>query len=150
MVGLLVLLTAESNRQTAGSSTPSPQGTCDTPTACQRAAKTALESEMARVGKDCPAVRNTIEENTCLAAALQATERNLLDFLDALEGIVGRRAVEASQRAWRTYRTTQCDAIADFYQKGTIAPSAWARCEIDLARSRMRELDGLFDGPLHH
>jgi hypothetical protein len=43
---------------------------------------------MARVGKDCLAVPNTIDENTCKAAALRATERNLLDFLDAREGIV--------------------------------------------------------------
>ena len=148
VVGLLVGCTAQQNRsaRTAGDSRPG----CGKPTECQRAAKMAFDAEMARNGKDCLGVTTTTDENDCQVEALRATERNFAAFLDALEGLVGRSPVEASQQAWLNYRAKQCDAIFDFFTPGTIGPSARTRCKINLTRSRMRDLDELFESTLHH
>ena len=117
---------------------------------CQKAAKAAFDKEMARVGKDCTQVRNQRDENDCQSDAAGATERNFAAFYKALEGIIGNAALSDSQQAWLDYRKKQCDAVFDFWSPGTIAPSAELRCEIELTRSRMRDLDSLYETPLHH
>ena len=117
---------------------------------CQTTANAAFEAEGARAGKDCPGVTNQREENACEGAAADTTERNLSTFYNALEGIVGSAPVRESQRAWLNYRKTQCIAVFTFWRRGTIAPSAESRCQIALARSRMRDLESLFEVPLHH
>jgi uncharacterized protein YecT (DUF1311 family) len=63
---------------------------------------------------------------------------------------VGPDAIAGSETAWLRYREKQCQAVFEFYRPGTIASAAQARCEIRLAESRMRDLNELFDGPLHH
>ena len=146
-VGLLAGCSPSKPSADAGRESPP---TCAPATQCQRAARTAFDEEMAREGKDCVGVANTVDENNCQAEALRLTERNFATFVSALEGLVGRSTLVASQRAWLSYRTSQCDAIFDFFSRATIAPSAQTRCTIDLTRSRMRDLDGLFEGTLHH
>jgi uncharacterized protein YecT (DUF1311 family) len=123
---------------------------CGRPIECQKTAKAAFDAEMARVGKDCTNFGSQQADDSCQGEAEAATERNFRAFYSALEGIVGSSALQDSQQAWLDYRKKQCDAVFDFWRPGTIAPSAKVRCEIDLTRSRMRDLDSLFDTPLHH
>ena len=127
-----------------------PQPRCASPVECQKAANAAFAAEQARVGKDCISAHNQREDTACALDAADTTERNLSSFYTALQGIVGSDALRDSQRAWLNYRKKQCDAIYAFFKGGTIAPSARTRCEIELARSRMRDLDELFDVQLHH
>jgi uncharacterized protein YecT (DUF1311 family) len=127
-----------------------PQAPCSRPAECRRRARMAFDSEMARVGKECVGIKTQHDDTMCQGEAAAATDRNLTVFVDALEGIVGTGALRASQQAWSSYRKAQCDAVFDFFHAGTIAPSARARCDIELARSRMRDLNVLYDGPLHH
>ena len=61
-----------------------------------------------------------------------------------------RLALRDSQQAWLNYRQKQCEAVFDFWRSGTVAPSAELRCKIELTRSRMRDLDSLYEMPLHH
>ncbi|HEY2378982.1 MAG TPA: lysozyme inhibitor LprI family protein [Gemmatimonadaceae bacterium] len=93
---------------------------------------------------------NQREETACVGAALDTTERNFGAFYGALENFVGGDAVRGAQTMWLDYRKKQCEGIFNFFRRGTIAPSARIRCEIALTRSRMRDLDALFDVQLHH
>ena len=126
------------------------QPRCPSTLECQKAANAAFAAEQARVGKDCLDARNQREDTACELAAAATTELNLISFYAALQGIVGSDALRGSQQAWLNYRKRQCAAIYDFFKGGTIAPSAQSRCEIELARSRMRDLEALFDVQLHH
>lgn len=116
---------------------------------CQKAAKAAFETEMARIGKDCAKAKTQRDENICQSDAATATERNFDAFYRSLENIVGSGRLRESQQAWVDYRNKQCDAIFEFWRPGTVAPSAEMRCKIELMRSRMRDLDSLYETPLH-
>lgn len=135
---------------TAAASTRPQQRTCITAVACQRVAKSAFDAEMARVGVDCPTAQSQREENACQQAAERRTTRNYAAFASAVESVVGDTAWHKADQAWTSYRKSQCDAVFDFYRPGTIAPSARSRCMMELTRSRMRDLNTLFDTPLHH
>jgi uncharacterized protein YecT (DUF1311 family) len=89
------------------------------------------------------------EEDECEGRASDVTERHFAAFASALEGIIGAAALHDSEQAWMAYRAKQCDAIADFF-RGSIARSARSRCFISLTRSHMRDLDELYETPLHH
>ena len=148
---LLIFLAGGSSQKKKPDSTPqSKVPTCGHAIECQKAARAAFDAETARIGKDCLDVTNQRDDNICLDKAAAATERNFAGFYSALEGIVGSAGLRDSQQAWADYRKKQCDAIFDFWRAGTIAPSASLRCDIELTRSRMRDLEGLYDVPLHH
>ncbi|HEY7393300.1 MAG TPA: lysozyme inhibitor LprI family protein [Gemmatimonadaceae bacterium] len=148
LVGLCSLLVVAASLQSQVRRAGQPR--CGTPLDCQKTADAAFKAEEARVGKDCAGASNQHEENICLSEAADKTERNLSTFYTALEGIVGSAPLRESQGAWVNYRKTQCDAIFTWYKRGTIAPSAQLSCQIALARSRMRDLESLFDTALHH
>ena len=125
-----------------GSADRESKASCGSAIECQRTANAAFGAEMARVGTDCTNVRNQREEDSC--------ERNFSVFYSALESIVGSDALYDSEQAWLDYRKKQCVAVFDFFRPGTIAPSAALRCKVELTRSRMRDLDSLFETALHH
>ncbi|HEV2616722.1 MAG TPA: lysozyme inhibitor LprI family protein [Candidatus Acidoferrales bacterium] len=151
-VSLFLILsgtTLSQKRQTSDAGLQKSTG-CSSTIECQKVAKVAFDAEMARIGKDCKNVMSQREEDSCQSDAAAATERNFSNFYNALEGIVGNKVLNESEPAWLNYRKKQCDAILGFFQPGTIAPSAALRCKIELTRSRMRDLDSLFETPLHH
>jgi uncharacterized protein YecT (DUF1311 family) len=147
---LLVVMSRPSRAGTIHDATRAAQPRCSTPLECQKAANAAFRAEAARIGKDCRGARNQREATGCERQAADTTERNLSDFYTALEGIVGSEPLSGPQETWLAYRRKQCDAIFTFFGRGSIAPSAQIRCEIALARSRMRDLEELFDVQLHH
>jgi uncharacterized protein YecT (DUF1311 family) len=53
------------------------------------------------------------------------------------------------EQAWHKYRDQACQAGRDQMGGGTAAPSTEMRCEIELARSHMRELDSIYWMQLH-
>lgn len=133
-----------------GSAARESKASCGSAIECQRTANAAFGAEMARVGRDCTNVRNQREEDSCESEAAAGTERNFSVFYSALESIVGSDALDDSEQAWLDYRKKQCVAVFDFFRPGTIAPSAALRCKVELTRSRMRDLDSLFETALHH
>lgn len=148
---LLVLsATGSSRKTTTDAEKPTSRPGCGEAIECQKAAKVAFDAEMLRIGKDCTKVKTQRDENICQSDAETATERNFDAFYGALESIVGGGRLRDSQQAWVDYRNRQCDAIFEFWRSGTIAPSAEMRCKIELMRSRMRDLDSLYETPLHH
>jgi uncharacterized protein YecT (DUF1311 family) len=121
----------------------------------QRVAQTAYDTEIAREGRDCLNAQNTYDENVCLKSAVATTQTNFAAFYAALSELLtpdssNVQVLDESETAWTMYQGKACDAIDHFFRDGTIAPSATMRCVIRLTRSRMRDLNMLYDPPLHH
>ncbi|HWC17432.1 MAG TPA: lysozyme inhibitor LprI family protein [Terriglobales bacterium] len=119
----------------------------------QKAAKSSLDAELSREGHDCPGVKTTLEENGCIVGIWEQTQKSLNSFFSALTDLLpasdAHKLAEA-QKAWLSYRELSCNAIDNFYVGGTIRLSVATRCRIELSRSRMRDLDDLYNTVLHH
>jgi uncharacterized protein YecT (DUF1311 family) len=120
----------------------------------QKAAQAALNSQESKEGKDCPGADTAYAANMCLGKVSEETQKdfdqfykNLLALLD--DAASAQEKLEQAQDQWEQYRTKTCDAIDELYKGGTIRPSANMECYIKLARSRMRDLDYLYNGALH-
>jgi uncharacterized protein YecT (DUF1311 family) len=138
----------------------------------QAQAKAAYESEMAREkAGDCPNADNTRAIVGCLADEIATTTANFkaftgairsvlsLEGADAKDTILGPtgqtpsreevlRAFDDAASAWDKYSKAQCDAIYGLYRGGTYTKVAGASCELLLLRSRMREMDRLYNDAL--
>jgi uncharacterized protein YecT (DUF1311 family) len=125
----------------------------------QRIADLAYEAEMTREGSgDCPDALTLGDRNVCLNDARVETYKNYDTFFNALrEALIetspndaNALALDGTERGWEKYRVTQCDAMVQVYDVGTIKhpgstePSAQTRCLILLTRSRMRDLKQLY------
>ena len=121
----------------------------------RKLAEEAYAREMAQEGHDCQNAPNQREENECIESARQTAEN---DFNLYYKGLALALTPDPSnvtrlneaQARWVEYRDKTCAAIREFYRGGSIQGSATARCEIGLTRSRMRDLETLYETPLHH
>lgn len=143
----------------------------------QQQAKAAFDREMARQkAGDCPHARSTYDENLCLGKAIHTTLANYQSFSGALRSLLGQKnpmmgaslgdmigptgkpltaeqmtkEFDQVEAGWETYRKAQCSAAYDFFKGGTIAPSMGELCELKLIRSRMADLNSIYDMALHH
>jgi uncharacterized protein YecT (DUF1311 family) len=121
----------------------------------QKDAQAALLSQTSKEGKDCPGADTTYAANICLGKVSEATQKdfdafykNLLALMDDSEDS-GQEKLEEAQDQWEQYRTKTCDAVDEMNKGGSIRPSTNMECYIRLARSRMRDLDYLYNGALH-
>jgi uncharacterized protein YecT (DUF1311 family) len=120
----------------------------------QNTARAALQSEMVQEGKDCPDAKSQFALNICIEQVWGASQRDFNIFYENLFSLLApdptnQKALQTAQEQWLTYRALSCAAIDDLYRGGTIRPSAVTRCEIQLTRSRMRDLDSLYQTVLH-
>ena len=125
------------------------------PASYQNRAATALQFETGQIGKDCRDAKNTLESNSCLSAVVEKTKSNFRVFYESLHSLLNpdpdaARQLETSQAQWEKYSTSACDAIDAFYRSGSIRASAVTACHIQLTRSRMHDLDVLYNTTLHH
>ncbi len=123
-----------------------------TPAEHQRSAKAALQAELAAEGKDCPSAQTTYDENICIGAVAETTSTRFNTFYGALAALLeadDRKLLDDAQAQWQIYRQKTCNAVDHLYRAGTIRASADVRCEIELTRSRMRDLDSLYASVLH-
>ncbi|MGA8598340.1 MAG: lysozyme inhibitor LprI family protein [Bryobacteraceae bacterium] len=124
------------------------------PGSYQKKAEAALRFEVARIGKDCPAARTTIEENNCIVGVEQQTRENFQVFYDSLRLLLGPKSEAAiqldnSQSQWEKYSKEACDAVDSLYRRGSIRLSAVETCKVPLMRSRMQDLNALYITTLH-
>jgi uncharacterized protein YecT (DUF1311 family) len=71
--------------------------------------------------------------------------------LKALVGsVAGRQSLDDAQSEWLAYRQKTCGAIELFFAGGSGQAGFVARCQIQLTRSRMKDLDAIYNFPLHH
>lgn len=143
----------------------------------QQQAKAAFDREMARQkAGDCLHARSTYDENICLGKAIHATLANYQSFSGALRSLLDQKnpmmgaglgdmigptgkpltaeqmtkEFDQVEAEWETYRKTQCSAAYDLFKGGTIASVMGGRCELKLIRSRMADLNYIYDMTLHH
>lgn len=143
----------------------------------QQQAKAAFNHEMARKkAGDCPDARTTYDEVMCLSKSIQTAEANFKAFSGAIRALLGQKypmmgasardmigptgkpltaeqmtkEFDQAEANWEAYRKTQCGAAYDLFKGGTIAPVMGARCDLTLIRSRMADLNSVYDMTLHH
>lgn len=142
------------------------------------AAKPPFDREMAREqaaekSGECPQANTTRAIEECLSGEIAASRANFEAFTGALRSILGLegpgdkdnaagpsgkpltsadrlRQFDAVQSAWETYSKAQAAAARDLWMGGTIAPVAGLTCQLMLIRSRMRELNRIYDAQLRH
>jgi uncharacterized protein YecT (DUF1311 family) len=128
---------------------------------CNTLALTAIAQE-----SSCTKAPTTAEQYQCanneLAASEQDLEKALADALqrytpkpdDAKDDALPppeksqqagyeskmRQRLESSQKAWLQYQTAACAAVSDFYEGGTMAPTATALCKAEIAKQRAKFL----------
>jgi uncharacterized protein YecT (DUF1311 family) len=51
-----------------------------------------------------------------------------------------RQGLELSQKSWLQYQSAACAAVSDFYEGGTMGPTAAALCKAEIARQRAKFL----------
>lgn len=124
------------------------------PASYQKKAAVALQYEVGQTGKDCSNAKNTLETNGCLMGVAEKTENNFHLFYESLRGLLNpspeaATELDSSQALWKKYSKSACDAIDTFYRSGTIRISAVTGCRIQLTRSRMQDLDLLYNDTLH-
>jgi uncharacterized protein YecT (DUF1311 family) len=123
----------------------------------------ALAKEYARekVG-DCPDAKSTFAINECLSREIGTTQKNYEDYVRAIGGLLRLDVPDGATRetsaqvpnmgkefdetelAWNNYRTAQCQTASDQYFGGTMRPSAFLGCRLNVTRRHMHELESLY------
>lgn len=120
----------------------------------QQKAGAALQSQVSQIGKDCPGATTTLEQNGCMLAVSKKTDADFQTFFENLRALLSNSGdalsqLDASQQEWSNYAKKACDAVDSLTQKGTQKFSAAERCHVQLVRSRMQDLNVLYDTTLH-
>jgi uncharacterized protein YecT (DUF1311 family) len=139
----------------------------------QARAKQIFDTEMDREKKgECPDAKTTYDINVCFGKEVATTDQNLTNYEALIRELISsapdmpgapvsgpagpaltstESAAEFGrvEQAWRQYRDLACKAARNQMGGGTAAPSSEMRCEIDLDRSHMRELDSIYWLELH-
>jgi uncharacterized protein YecT (DUF1311 family) len=141
-------------------------------------AKAAYDREKARAqaaekAGDCPKADTTRAIEECLSADIAATRANFTTFSGTIRSILAlespgdrtpasgptgmpltpvERVKEFDDVAasWDKYSKQQISAAYHLWSGGTIAPVEALTCELMLLRSRMRELNLVYDSQLRH
>ena len=119
----------------------------------QKAANDVLRSQLSKEGKDCQDARDNFEDKACISLAAQQTETDFAVFYQNLKELLdasGQSNLEEAQRTWTPYRDATCKAIDEFFREGSARVGLVTRCRIQLTRSRMKDLDAIYNLPLHH
>jgi len=139
----------------------------------QARANKIFTAEMAREkAGECNAAATTYDVNLCLDKEATTTDENLTRYESLIRELMGSRpempgapvtgptgreltAEESAaefdrvEQAWHKYRDEACQAGRDQMGGGSAAPSSEMHCQIELARSHMRELDSIYWMQLH-
>lgn len=141
-------------------------------------AKAAFDREMvrdeaARKNGDCPEGRYSRASEECLGQELFLTRANFEKFTAAIRAILALetpgdrhpvqgptgipltreerlKEFDSVEAAWNDYSKAQCSAAYDQWRGGTIAQVEGLYCVLTLMRSRMRELNFIYDAQLRH
>jgi uncharacterized protein YecT (DUF1311 family) len=114
----------------------------------------------------CTKASSTAEQYQCANNELAAAEQDLQSaFADALQRYTPkaddtkedappppqrdqqadyerrmRQRLETSQKMWLQYQSAACAAVSDFYEGGTMGPTAAALCKAEIAKQRAKFL----------
>lgn len=121
----------------------------------RKLADVAYARQMAQEGHDCANARTQRDENECIVQVRQTADNDFRLYYKGLALALAPdpsniKRLDEAHASWVEYRDKTCAAIHALYSGGSIQESATARCEIQLTRSRMRDLEALYETPLHH
>jgi uncharacterized protein YecT (DUF1311 family) len=105
------------------------------------------------VTPDCLEARDNYEDKVCISQVAQQTENDFATFYQNLKELLdstSQTSLEQAQQEWIVYRDRTCKAIDEFLRDGSARVGLVTRCEIQLSRSRMKDLDAIYNLPLHH
>ncbi len=128
---------------------------------CNTLTLTAIAQE-----SSCTKASSTAEQYQCANNELAAAEQDLQSaFADALQRYTPkaddtkedappppqrdqqadyerrmRQRLETSQKMWLQYQSAACAAVSDFYEGGTMGPTAAALCKAEIAKQRAKFL----------
>lgn len=94
---------------------------------------------------DCDNAMTTLDINQCAAMELASAQAELSRYVEAsvmhhADDPELVAAIEASQQAWQTYVTAQCDAVYTKWRDGTIRGVMALTCKTELTQQRTRTL----------
>ena len=100
---------------------------------------------LAEVCKDAKTLQDS---NDCMEQAAITVKREFVRYFAKLtEGIKDEKAkseLRLAQDRWSEYRDKSCSAAFDFYSSGVMRAIMEFTCEIQLTRSRMKDLDIIY------
>lgn len=163
LVAAAVLLSLAGSPQQPAENKSSLPSTNPCASAANEADRTACWQDLARkakaylTGDPCPKATTDMERTNCwldlatkanarLAAFYQKVQKAIKAHQDQQppefrgSDELGLEKLKSTQLAWTRYRDSQCDAVEQRYEGGTIAPSIRAGCQRDLAEQRIEEL----------
>lgn len=89
-----------------------------------------------------------------MPAVSKKTDADFQIFYESLRALLANDGnalsqLDASQQEWSTYAKKACDAVDSLAQGGTKRFSTVEKCHVQLVRSRMQDLNVLYDTTLH-
>ena len=91
----------------------------------------------------------TIGMEGCAERLLLAADHRLNDQVVIVFGLFhskGQKATfVAAETSWFTYRGTDCQSYAAIFEGGSIAPVAYANCEVQVDKSRSQDLHSFYE-----
>jgi len=96
----------------------------------------------------CKDAKSLKDSNDCMEQAALTAKREFVRYFAKLtEGIKDEKAkseLRVAQDRWAEYRDKSCSAAFDFYSSGVMRAVMEFACEIQLTRSRMKDLDMIY------
>jgi uncharacterized protein YecT (DUF1311 family) len=96
----------------------------------------------------CKDSKSLQESNDCMEQAAVNARREFVRYFSKLtESIKDEKAksgLRLAQDRWAEYKDKSCSAAFDFYSSGVMRAVMEFACEIQLTRSRMKDLDVIY------
>lgn len=96
--------------------------------------------------RSCDDAKTTLAMTTCLSGALGEAEDQLRAAYAKARASASRAAdrelLSASQRAWFSFRASDCEYAASFFRGGTFAPVERLQCRLNRTKRRLADVRG--------
>ena len=125
----------------------------------QLAVQAAFNAVTLTGNTECVEAQTQLQINTCVGRRLTAAREQFAGFFRNLQGALEpapgeaagerRQLLSKSQEIWICYRDVMLQAVGAEWEGGSGRPAAVGRAEVELIRSRMRELDMAYETVLH-
>jgi uncharacterized protein YecT (DUF1311 family) len=96
----------------------------------------------------CKDAKSLQENNDCMEQAAITVRREFNRYFaklaEAIKDEKAKSELRLAQDRWSEYKDKSCSAAFDFYASGVMRAVMEAVCEIQLTRSRMKDLDVIY------
>jgi uncharacterized protein YecT (DUF1311 family) len=103
------------------------------------------------LGEFCKEKKVLQDQNDCMEQAATQIKREFNRFFaklaESIKDEKSKTGLRLAQDRWSEYRDKSCSATFDFYASGVMRSIMERTCEIQLTRSRMKDLEVLYPKP---